>query len=288
MVRQERETMHTVGQLCEFLDSFAPPELAAEWDNVGLLVGDRAQRAERVMTCLTITPAAAAEAIRERADLIVTHHPLPFRPLKKLTADEPGGRILLDLIRAGIAIHSPHTAFDSAARGINQQLAEGLGLVEIEPLESGPHSGPPHRGRTDAPPVPPLAPALAGTGRYGRFPQPTTLGQAAAKLKQFLHLGGLHVVGNLQAPIERVAIACGSAGDLLRLATLRDCQLFITGEASLHSSYDAAARGIAMLLAGHYASERFGVERLAEIIGDQFPALTIWPSQDERDPLIWV
>jgi dinuclear metal center YbgI/SA1388 family protein len=265
MVRQERETMHTVGQLCEFLDSFAPPELAAEWDNVGLLVGDRAQRAERVMTCLTITQAAAAEAIRERADLIVTHHPLPFRPLKKLTADEPGGRILLDLIRAGIAIHSPHTAFDSAARGINQQLAEGIGLTEIEPLDSA-----------------------ASTGRYGRFPQPTTLGQAAAKLKQFLQLGGLHVVGNLQMPLERVAIACGSAGDLLRLATLRECQLFITGEASLHTCYDAAARGIAMLLAGHYASERFGVERLAEIVAGQFPDLTVWASREERDPLTWL
>src|SRR6185295_16007116 len=116
--------------------AFAPAALAAEWDNVGLLVGDRAQKVERIMTCLTITPAAAAEAIREQADLIVTHHPLPFKPLNRLTADEPTGRILLDLIRAGVAIYSPHTAFDSAAAGINQQLAEGLGLIDIQPLEA--------------------------------------------------------------------------------------------------------------------------------------------------------
>lgn len=263
--------MITANLLCEFLDAFAPPALAAEWDNVGLLVGDRAQRVERVMTCLTITPAAAAEAIRERADLIVTHHPLPFRPLKRLTADEPSGRILLDLIRAGVAIHSPHTAFDSAAGGINQQLAEGLGLVEIVPLE-------------------PAATGLkaAGTGRCGRFPQPTTLGQAAARLKQFLRLGGLQVVGDLPSRIERAAIACGSGGDLLRLANERGCQLFITGEASLHTCYDAAARGICTLLAGHYASERFGVERLAEVIAGQFPALTVWASREERDPLNWI
>src|SRR6185295_14786586 len=125
----------TVADLCSFLDVFAPPNLAADWDNVGLLVGDRAQPVERVMTCLTITPAAAAEAIRERVDLIVTHHPLPFKPLERLTADEPTGRLLLDLIRTGIAIHSPHTAFDSAAAGINQQLAEGLELHDIQPLE---------------------------------------------------------------------------------------------------------------------------------------------------------
>src|SRR5262245_55505407 len=127
--------MTTVTDLCAFLDAFAPPALAADWDNVGLLVGDKAQKVERVMTCLTITPPVAAEAIRERADLIVTHHPLPFRPLKRLTADEPAGEILLDVIRAGVAIHSPHTAFDSAAAGINQQLAEGLGLTQIQPLE---------------------------------------------------------------------------------------------------------------------------------------------------------
>src|SRR5262245_36054043 len=126
--------MLTLSAICDVLDEFAPPALAAEWDNVGLLVGDRAQKVERVLTCLTITPAVAGEAIRERADLVVTHHPLPFRPLKRLTADEPAGRLLLDLIRAGIAIHSPHTAFDSAAAGINQQFAEGLGLIELAPL----------------------------------------------------------------------------------------------------------------------------------------------------------
>src|SRR3954462_13134782 len=127
--------MTTVADLCGFLETFAPAALAAEWDNVGLLVGDRAQKVERVMTCLTITPAVAAEAIRERADLIVTHHPLPFKPLKRVTADQPAGRILLDLIRAGIAVHSPHTAFDSAAAGVNRQLAEALGLTNIKPLD---------------------------------------------------------------------------------------------------------------------------------------------------------
>ena len=262
--------MHTAAQLCEFLDAFAPPELAAEWDNVGLLVGDRAQRVERLMTCLTITPAAAVEAIRQRADLIVTHHPLPFHPFKRLTTDEPGGRILLDLIRAGVAIHSPHTAFDSAAAGINQQLAEGLGLVEIEPLEPAA-----------------TGPLATGTGRCGRFPQPTTLGQAAARLKQFLRIAGLFVVGNPRMQVERAGIACGAAGEKLHLAIQRNCQLFVTGETHLHVGYDAIARGMGMLLAGHFASERFGVERLAEILAAQFPTLTVWASRDERDPFTW-
>ena len=257
----------TVADLCQFLETFAPSSLAAEWDNVGLLVGDRQQKLDRVMTCLTVTPAVVAEAIRERADCLVTHHPLPFRPLKRLTTDEPAGRLLLDLIRAGIAVYSPHTAFDSAATGINQQLADGMGLVAVQPL------------------VP--AESL-GTGRIGRFQQPQTLGQIAARLKQFLKIDSLHVVGDVRRSIESVAIACGSAADLLDSAIAAGCDLFITGEARLHTCYEAESRGIAMLLAGHYASERFGVERLADELAAQFPSAAIWASRDERDPLCWL
>ena len=117
--------MPTVNAISEFLDAFAPPDLAEDWDNVGLLVGDRETAGDRLMTCLTVTPASANEAIDGGADLVITHHPLPFRPLKHLTTDTTPGRLLLDLIRAGIAVYSPHTAFDSAASGINQRLAEG-------------------------------------------------------------------------------------------------------------------------------------------------------------------
>ncbi len=256
--------MTTVSNLCDFLAAFAPPQLAAEWDNVGLLVGDRQQAVSRVMTCLTVTPAVAAEAIRERVDVIVTHHPLPFRPLARLTADEPTGRLLLDLIRGGVAIYSPHTAFDSAAAGINQQLAEGLGLSDIQPL---------------------VPAGELGVGRIGRLPQAQTPSQVVAQTKRFLRINSVSVVGDLSRPIERVAIACGSAGELLDAAITAGCDLFLTGEARLHTCYEAEARGIALLLAGHYASERFGVEKLAEVLVTQFPAMTVWASRDERDPV---
>ena len=126
--------MTTVADIAAFLESFAPKRLAAEWDNVGLLAGDPDQPVTRVMTCLTITPASAEEAIREKAELIVTHHPLPFHPLKRLTTEQTPGRLLVEPRPRGVAIYSPHTAFDSALAGINQQLAEGIGLTEIQPL----------------------------------------------------------------------------------------------------------------------------------------------------------
>src|SRR5882672_6820935 len=115
--------MVSVGTIVEYLEQFAPPHLAADWDNVGLLLGDREARCERVMTCLTLTPAVAQEAIQADVQLVVTHHPILFRPIQRLTTDMPEGRMLLSLAKAGVAVYSPHTAFDNTAGGINDALA---------------------------------------------------------------------------------------------------------------------------------------------------------------------
>lgn len=258
--------------LCQFLDSFAPPELAEEWDNVGLLVGDKSKQAERVMTCLTITPDSCAEAVSKRADLIVTHHPLPFKPLRRLTTESTPGRLLLDLIRAGIAVHSPHTAFDSAAEGINQQLAAAIGLDNIQPL---------------VPALEQVPGMKSGSGRFGSFSQSITVSEIASRLKAFLKIPGLHIVGDDSASIQTTAVACGSGGSFLEHVIRRDIQLLITGEASFHTCLEAQASGVALLLPGHFASERFAVERLAEVLGKQFPTLIVWASEQEADPLRW-
>jgi len=128
--------MVTVDSIVQFLDRFAPPVLAAEWDNVGLLLGDRDAEVCRVMTCLTVTPESAAEAIADQAQLVVTHHPILFRPIKRLTTATPEGRMLLSLVRANVAVYCPHTAFDNTRDGINEQLARRLGLVDVRPLRT--------------------------------------------------------------------------------------------------------------------------------------------------------
>jgi len=259
--------MATVSAIAAFLEEFAPHRLAAEWDNVGLLVGDARRPVERVMTCLTVTPASAAEAVAEKAQLIVSHHPVLFQPVRRITADDTQGKMLLDLIAAGIAVYSPHTAFDSASSGINQRLAEGLDLADVAPLVA------------DS-----VDPKL-GTGRFGFPERSATLGSLAARVKDLLNVPGVQLVGNLQMPLRSVAIACGSGGDLLEAARRAGCDCFVTGEAKLHTCLEAEALGIGMILAGHFASERFAVERLAELINAQFRDLTIWPCRSERDPI---
>jgi dinuclear metal center YbgI/SA1388 family protein len=260
--------MTTVHDVARFLDQFAPPRLAEEWDNVGLLVGDPDGSVARVMTCLTVTPATAAEAVQQQAELIVAHHPLPFQPLRRLTTETTPGRLLYGLISAEVAVYSPHTAFDSAAEGINQRLAAGLGLRDIAPLV--PHD------------------EGLGTGRHGLLPEPLRLEDLGRRLAGFLGVEGLGVVGDFDQPVRHVAVGCGAAGELLDAARRSGCDAMVLGEARFHACLEAEASGLGMLLPGHFASERFAVECLAEVLSRQFPDLEVWAASQERDPIRWL
>lgn len=261
--------MHTVAEVARFLEQLAPPALAESWDNVGLLVGRYEQPLKRVMTCLTVTPASAGEAVARRADLVVSHHPLPFRPLGRITSETTEGRLLLELIGAKIAVYSPHTAFDSAEKGINRRLADGLKLTGVRPLVPGIEEG-------------------QGAGRYGKLKARAPLADLAAQVKQLLVIDHARVVGSLDAPVETVAVACGSAGELLAPAHQAGCQALVTGEVRFHTCLEAESLGVGLVLAGHFASERFAVEQLADILGRRFAGLEVWASTQENDPLQWL
>lgn len=260
--------MPTVGDVASVLEQLAPLGLAENWDNVGLLVGDPAWPAERVMTCLTVTPETVAEAVAERANLIVAHHPLPFRPVKTITTATTVGRLLLELVTHRVAVFSAHTAFDSASAGINQHLAIGLGLHEIKPLR--PIVG---------------ADADEGAGRCGIVGEPMTLADLARRTREFLGAESVRMVGEAEQPIGRVGVACGSGASFLEDAAAAGCDVLVTGEATFHACLEAEARGMGLVLPGHFASERFGMQTLADYLADQFATVRSWASRRERDPL---
>jgi dinuclear metal center YbgI/SA1388 family protein len=362
----------TVGAIADFLVRFAPPGLAADWDNVGLLLGDRAAPVRHALTCLTVTPDVAAEAVASKAQLLITHHPILFRPVRRLTAAEPEGRMLLDLIRAGVSVYSPHSAFDNTQGGINDELAGRLGLADVTPLrprasasacklvvfvpesdlgrvsdalfaagagrigeyrecsfrlagmgtffgseETKPTVG--QKGRREevgewrlevvcpasdvdrvvaamrrahsyeepAYDVYPLrpGPSEAGEGRVGRLRQPTPLATLARTVQKILGAALVQGVGEGDRQVERVAVACGAGGEFLADAARTSADVFLTGELRFHDCLRARALGLAVLLPGHYATERFAVEDLAGRLQSEFPALDIRASQAERDPL---
>lgn len=277
--------MPRIADVTAFLREFAPVSLAEEWDNVGFLLGDEGRDCARVMTCLTLTPDVAEEAVWERADLIVTHHPTLFRPVRRLVADDVEGRMLLELIAAGVAVYSPHTSYDSAAAGINRQLAEQLGLVDIEVLRE--RAEPAAEALAGEPEVPVPLPEAQGAGRCGLLREPTTLRGLIERVKSALGLARLQFVGDEGQQIARVAIACGSGGEFLPDAIAHGCQALVTGETRFHTCIEARARGVALILPGHYATERPGMQRLVEVIAAKFPDLSVWASAAESDPLQW-
>jgi dinuclear metal center YbgI/SA1388 family protein len=363
--------MLRVSEIVRWLESFAPKSLAADWDNTGLLLGESSASVERIMTCLTITPEVVAEAVAEKVHLIVSHHPVLFKAAKTLTDQTPDGRLLLPLLKHGIAVYSPHTAFDNCIGGINDGLAKRLYLEKIAPLRnkagtaelklvifvpetdlekvsqalfaagagiighyeqcsfrtmgtgtffgrdaSNPVVGVKGR-REEVPeyrlevrvPVPVIDRAVAvmraahsyeepafdiyplradcrgGEGRIGELPEAVSLGVLAQLTKQALKANVVQIVGEEKRMIQRVAIACGAAGEFLKDAIAAKADAFLTGEVRFHDALAAEAAGIALILPGHYASERPGVEDLAETIASAFPFATVFASRAERDPL---
>ena len=205
----------------EALDEFAPRDLAEEWDNVGLLVGSSSGPLGRVMTCLTLTPDVAREAVRERVELIITHHPLIFRAIKRVTDRSVEGRTLLELIRHGIRVYSPHTGYDSALGGINAQLAQAFSLRKVKIL----------RVREED--------KSQGAGRLGELAEPMSLRAFVEVVKRALRIDVLQYVGDLDQEIRRVAIACGAADEFTRDAEKKGCDAILLGEARFHTALAA-------------------------------------------------
>lgn len=260
--------MVQVQDVCAFLEQFAPGKLAEAWDNVGLLLGRTDAPVQRIMTCLTLTQAVAAEAVKSGVQLIVTHHPILFRGAKRLTDRTAEGRTVLTLIESGVAVFSPHTCYDSAGQGINQQLAERLGLQNIVPI----------RTNSDLPGL--------GAGRWGVLEMGEPASEFLGKVMEVT--GATFLQATLAGPdrIQRVAIACGAASEFLDDAVRCGCDTFVTGEARFHSILEAQAAGVNLILTGHYPSERPAVEELAEILGERFPGITCFASEEDRDPVI--
>jgi putative NIF3 family GTP cyclohydrolase 1 type 2 len=137
----------------------------------------------------------------------------------------------------------------------------------------------------------PLVPGVdegQGAGRHGALDAPTTLGGLAERVKRLLAIEHVQAVGQLDQQVARVGVACGSAGEFVAVAKAAGCDCLVTGEVRFHTCLEAEALGVGLVLAGHFASERFAVEELAGVLAERFSSLKVWASQEERDPLSWL
>lgn len=233
-----------IKEFLKHIDSFAPFDLAEEWDNPGLLVGSYEAEVKRVGICLDAVHEAVMAAHENGCEVLLTHHPLIFRPLKKIDIDSEPGRTISEAIKCNISIIAAHTNWDRAKGGVNDALAELLGLKDIEILNSD-----------------------SGFGVYGSLPEVMELRKFLEHVKsswQLSHLDLYADSGKMPEKISCVALCGGSGAEFWRDALENKADIYITADMKYHEIIDANRAGLAIAVINHGEMERASLSRLAE------------------------
>lgn len=250
-----------VGTVLRWLEELAPFELAEEWDNVGLLVGSPAQEVSGIAVALDVEEWVLERAASAGANLLVTHHPLIFRPLPALRTDLPVGRLAAQALRLRMAVVAAHTNLDVAVGGVNDALAQVLGLQSLVPL------APVLRGRRARPPLGPEKGSELeegpGLGRLGELPEECTLRELACRIKERLRAARVFWAGDPERPVRQLAVCGGRGGGLIAQAVARGADAFLTGDLDYHQWQEARRLGLAVLDAGHAPTEAVVLPPLA-------------------------
>lgn len=259
--------MTTVADILAFLDTLAPRSLKMDWDNCGLLCGRPGREVHRILVALDPFDTVIDEAIRVKADLLVTHHPLIFRNgLMAVNEDTEAGRCVLKLVENGIAAINAHTNLDLAPDGINDALAAALGLENVEiirPMGTLPD------GR------------VYGLLRSGTVEE-QSLADFLPRVKGRLHCDGLRYVdGGKQ--VRKVAVGGGSCSDELLDAIAAGCDTFVTSDVKYNRFRTAYENGLNLIDAGHFHTENPAMPILAEKLRAAFPDVTVIFSETHRD-----
>lgn len=249
--------MYTVQDIVSFLNTLAPMDTAMSWDNVGLLYGSPAKPVRSILVALDPFEAVAQEAADMGADLLVTHHPLIFTPLKRITDETSIGRTAMTLLKRGISAVNAHTNLDIAPGGVNDVLAAKLGLSGIQ--------------------------TIGGENllRMGTV-EPQPLPEFLTRVKETLGCPGLRYADGGK-PVHRVAVGGGACASELLDAYAAGCDTFVTSDVKYNQFWDAQDLGMTILDAGHFYTENPVVSVLAEKIAAQFPEITVQVSARHRD-----
>lgn len=243
----------TVKELYALLDMRYPASLRAEWDNDGLMLSpDVNAPVYRVLITLDVTEAAAKYAIKNGYDLVISHHPLIFRPIGSLTEENAVPRKCVKLLQAGVSVFSFHTRLDAATGGVNDRLASLLGLLEIAPF----------------------GPFGEEMGRIGLLPSEMTLAELALRVKTALHAPTVLYSGD-DRPVRRVALLGGDGKDFVAAAKASGADAYISGRIGYNVMTDAPENGVGLIEAGHFYTEHPVCEVLKGVVQAYLPEAEI-------------
>ena len=242
------------------LEAWAPLSWAEEWDNCGLQVGRRDKLLNKVMVALTPGEAAIQAAVSAGVDMLLTHHPMIFKPTKSVTTDTVLGQSIIKLIQHDINLYCAHTNLDMAVGGVNDVLAKTLNLQGVEILENVTEE--------------------YGIGRVGNLAEPMTLQSFLAQVAGQLECSHLAYQGDLHRQVQRVALCGGSGISYLSAAKKAGADVYVTGDMKYHDAQLASELGICVVDAGHFGTEKQIVKALAEFAAAQGLETVIFEEED--------
>jgi len=231
-----------LGKIADIIEREFPLSTAYDWDNCGLLLGDREREIKTVLLSLDVNCAVADEAIAMGADLILSHHPILFDGTKRITADTPEGRCIMKLLENNICVYSAHTNCDVGKNGINARLAALFGLDSSEFLEEN------------------------GLGRIGNLKAPMRFSDFAEFTKQVLNTPFVRICGDKAAKISRVAVASGACADSIPTAIQKGADVIVTADMKYHEMINYSEQGICIVDAGHYPTEIIVTDIFEELL----------------------
>ena len=247
-----------VKDIIKVIEDFAPLSVQEGWDNSGLCIGSPEAEVKGVLLALDCTPELVDEAVACGADMIVTHHPLIFSGLKKITPDTKVGLAVIKAISAGVSIYAAHTSADKVLAGVSGDMARRLGLTDVEILQKDGEE--------------------TGLGVVGNLPAPMTSLQAIEHVKNVFGLKTMKASKPLEGQVSRVAMCGGSGGSLIGEARRSGAQLYISGDISYHNFF--AEDGFMIMDIGHYESEIGIVEILFALLKKNFPTFAVRITQN--------
>ena len=241
------------------------PSFALDWDNVGLLVGREDKEIKKIFVALDVTDETLDQAIAFGADLMITHHPLLFSPVKKINTGDFIGRRLIKMIQADLCYYAMHTNFD--VKGMAALNQECLGLQNTEVLEI-----------TSQEPT-------EGIGRVGELKEGITLGAFAEKVKSDFQIPDVRAYGDCEKKVRRVAVSSGSGKSMIKTALAKGADVLVTGDIDYHGGIDAVAQGLMIIDAGHYGTEYCFISYMKKELENMFPDIRV-ESADIRHPYL--